>query len=76
MYEAEVKKGKKEPLEKIRLDHQALSFVLLGVGTTFAVLVFLCELRRGKCELVLNMTYTDWYNQLNSKESWVSLIFL
>ena len=50
-------KPKDEPLEKIRLEHLILPFILLGVGTIVAVLVFVCELRRGKRELVRNMKF-------------------
>ena len=37
--------------DKIMLVHLILPFILLGVGTTAAFLVFVWELRRGKCEL-------------------------
>ena len=43
---------KVEPLEKIRLAHLILPFIFLGIGTTVAVLVFVCELWRGERELV------------------------
>ena len=43
-------KPKEEPLEQLRLEHLILHFILLGVGTTVGVLVFMCELCWGKRE--------------------------
>ena len=50
-YEAEPNhwtKYKIDKNEQVRLQHLRLPFILLGIGTTTAVLVFVCELRRGK----------------------------
>ena len=40
------------PLEKIQLKHLILPFFMLGVGTAAAILLFICELWRGKRKLV------------------------
>ena len=50
-------KPKEKPLEEIRVEHLILHFIILGVGTTVAVLVFLCELFWGKRKLVSNMIF-------------------
>ena len=49
-------KPEDEPLEKIRLEHLIFPFIILGVGTAVAHLVFVCELKRGKSESQLGYT--------------------
>ena len=40
------KKGSK-PLEKVQLKHLIIAFLILGVGCSVALLVFMCEMNCG-----------------------------
>ena len=45
-----VHQPEEEPLEKIKLKHLILHFSLLCVGTTTALVIFLCEIGLAACE--------------------------